>query len=218
MNCKIKNGGKHKQQREKETDQVKPYISKNIQTHREIHFPVKLQAYTNACVSSSKLNNSGYDFSITDKSSNFPVIDKYILQNCLKYKLVHGIPQFYIIEKNIQPFISSINLLNIINVLNLNPNDMQHNYKFNKLSYPGISDSAIIKSPETSNLPQQYLSYLASLLFYNSETKTPFNNITSILQDLILGLEVQKGCYITLGQQLINKMVPTKNSDILRMN
>ena len=167
----------------------------------EIYCAVLLRALTNAQLDASKIITNVYDFSVYDVEAPYHIIDASILKSCLLYSHSNGRFEFKIDSQYTSAFASAINLINEIASLNLIPNDVSEN---NIPSYPGITVPT--HSPDMSTMPLQFVSYLASLLFYNPKTHAPFSNIFNMNNDFQNGIPTEHNTYTTFGQQLVEQL------------
>jgi hypothetical protein len=192
----------------------------------EIYFAVLLHAKTTARVNAIEHLVTAYDFSLDDSNCLYHVIDAEILQKCLLYASTGLNTEFKIDQQHTDELANAINLINRIGSLELDVNDPEHNslQRYNNpdnpsdLSYPGVSPTTTpIITPDRSTLALNFVSYLASLAFYNPQAHGPFSNILTISNDFIQGIQTDSNNYTTLGAQLVEQLDPGCNDgDVLR--
>jgi hypothetical protein len=191
----------------------------------EIYFAVLLHAKTTARVNAIEQSVSTYDFSLDDSECLYHVIDADILQKCLLYSSTGVTTEFKLDQQYTDELANAINLINRIGSLKLDVNDPSHNslqrggnmsYSPSP-SYPGVSHLSPIVTPDRSTLALQFVSYLASLAFYNPQAHGPFSNILTINNDFIQGIQTDTNYHTTIGAQLVEQLDPACNEgDILR--
>jgi hypothetical protein len=193
-------------------------------TFGEIYFAVLLHAKTKALISVTEDSVNQYDFSVDDSNSLYHVIDADILQKCLLYASTGATTEFKLDHQYTDELANAINLINRIGSLELDVNDPEHNslQRDNPLnpstpSYPGVSPTSTIITPDRSTLALQFVSYLATLAFYNPQAHGPFSNIFTMSKDFIQGIQTDSNNYTTLGAQLVEQIDPAcNNSGILQ--
>lgn len=192
----------------------------------DIYVAVSLRASTTALINAIEEAITQYDFSLHDTNCSYHVIDAEILQKCLLYSSTDTKTEFKLDQQYTPLLSNAINLIAAgIGSLELDSSDLVHNSNKRDsptapnvtLSYPGVPNPNSNIIPDRSTIALHFVSYLASLLFYNSKAHAPFSNIFNINMDFIKGLPLDSTHNTTIGAQLIEQLDPNCNEgQILR--